>query len=137
MADLFSLSELASYLQVPEVDNATADLLLSLVTAEIRAYVGGSTYDALLDADLLAFKGIALEAAKRAYLNPSGLRSASIDDYSETFAAETITGVELLPGEQDRLDRYLGRSAGAFTIRAAGAPDCPTRYLSRYPHLTF
>lgn len=130
MADLFTRAELASYLQVAEVDNATTDLLLALVTAEIRQHVGGSTYDAMSPADLLAFKGIALEVAKRAYLNPSGARQRSyaIDDYqqSETLASETFGGVVLTESEQARIDRIIGRStSGAFTIRPAGRPDCP------------
>lgn len=139
MAELFTRAELGSYLQVPEVDNATTDLLLSLVTTEIRAYVGGATYDAMTDADRAVFKGIALEAVKRSYLNPSGLRSSSIDDYSETFATETFGGVDLTGAEQDRIDRLLGRSSGAFTIRPAGEPDCPPwvptrqRFPALYP----
>lgn len=131
MADLFTREELASYLQVPEVDNATSDLLLALVTTEIRWAVGASDYDAMIDADQLRFKGVALEAVKRCYLNPSGLRSASIDDYSETFATETFGGVELSEAEQARIDRILGRSAGGFTIRPAGESDCPP--WQRYP----
>lgn len=134
MADLFTREELASYLQIPEVDNATTDLLLALVTTEIRTAVGGSDYDAMVDADQLRFKGVALEAVKRCYLNPSGLRSASIDDYSETFATETFGGVELTEVERDRIDRILGRSSGAFTIRPAGEVDCPPwRYPQAFP----
>lgn len=131
MASLFTREELASYLQIPEVDNATSDLLLALVTTEIRSFIGGTTYDAMVDADQLRFKGVALEAVKRCYLNPSGLRSASIDDYSETFATETFGGVELSEAEQTRIDRILGRSTGAFTIRPAGESDCPP--WQRYP----
>lgn len=135
---LFELGELASYLQAPEVDNATAQLLLDLVTVEIRWYVGGDRYDAMTDADLLAFKGVALEAVKRAYLNPSGLRSSSIDDYAETFATETFAGVALTAAEQDRIDQLLGRSTGAFTIRPTGtAPDCLPRRTPGHYHFTF
>lgn len=141
MPDLFGLGELASYLQVPEVDNATADLLLDLVTAEIRAYVGGSTYDTLTDADLAAFKGIALEAARRSYLNPDGVRTASssIDDYQEskTYASETFGGIDLTDTERNRIDRILGRSGGAFTIRPAGVPDCPSWPSHRHHHAAY
>jgi hypothetical protein len=143
--DLFTRAELASYLQIPEVDNATADLLLALVTAEIRAHVGGVTYDALSDLDLLAFKGIALEVAKRCYLNPSGVRqqSSAIDDYQEslTYASETFGGVVLSDSEIARIDKILGRASGAFTVRAVAEPfrsprrhriwpeDCVTRVI--------
>lgn len=121
MPNLFELPELVSWLQVPEFDTATATLVRDLVTSEIRAHVGSSTYDALTD--LSPYKAIALAAAKRAVLNPSGLRSTQIDDYSETFATETLGDVELTEAEQNRIDRILGRAGGAFSIRPAGTPD--------------
>lgn len=125
MADLFTREELASYAQ-RDVDNATTDLLQVLVIVEIRDYVGESTYDAMSDAGRLRFKGIALEAVKRTLLNPEGVRQVSftIDDYSEalTYAKETFGGVELTTSEQSRIDRILGRSGGAFTIRPAAQP---------------
>lgn len=123
MADLFTRGEFASYAQLAEVDNATVDLYLSLVTAVIRAHVGPATYDALSELDLVSLKGVALEAAKRAYLNPSGLRSMQIDDYSETFATETFGGVALTDAEKAAVDAALGRpSSGAFTIRTPAEP---------------
>lgn len=126
LGGLFTRAELASYLQVAEVDNATSDLLLQLVTAEIRAHVGATTYDALSPTDLLRFKGIALEVAKRCYLNPSGVRQQahSIDDYQEsmTYASETFGGVVLSDSEMARIDAILGRSSGAFTVRPVAQP---------------
>lgn len=134
MAELFTNGELASYLQVPEVDNATADLLRGLVTTEIRQYAGTAVWDALADADKQAFKGLALEAVKRSFLNPSGLRSSSIDDYSETFATETFGGIDLTETECDRIDRILGRSGGAFTIRAPAQPFWSPRLRPSAPY---
>lgn len=134
-ADLFQLGEFVSYLQVPEFDTTTAQLARDLVTVEIRVYAGPATYDALTDTDRAAFKGIALAAAKRFVLNPEGVRqrSAQIDDYSEsvTYATETFGDVDLTDAEKDRIDRLLGRSAGAFTIRPAGQPDCAVPHLRR------
>ena len=130
MPDLFELPELVSYLQVPEFDAATATLARDLVTAEIRTYVGPSLYDAMTD--LSALKGVALAAAKRVVLNPSGLRSAQIDDYSETFATETFGDAELTESEQGRIDRALGRASGAFTVRPAGEPDRYARLSAFY-----
>lgn len=140
MADLFTRGELASYLQIPEVDDETVDLLLELVTAQIRLYAGPAVYDAMSDTDLLALKGIALEAAKRCYLNPSGLRqqSSAIDDYqeSQTFATETFGGVGLTESEQGLIDRVLGRSTAAFTIRAVAEPfRSPRRHPGLHPDL--
>lgn len=124
MPDLFELGELVSLMQVPEFDTATAELIRELVTIEIRLAVGPDTYDALTD--VTAFKGIALAAAKRAAMNPSGVRSRSrqIDDYSETdtYATETLTDVELTQSELARIDRIMGRSGGAFTVRQPAEP---------------
>jgi hypothetical protein len=124
VADLFTRYELSSYIQ-RDVDDATADLLLQLITIEISDYVGDAAYEAL-GSGQQKFKGIALEAVKRAYLNPDGVRQQShaIDDYqeSQTFATETFGGVELTSSEQARIDRIIGRAASAFTIRAIAEP---------------
>jgi hypothetical protein len=127
MTDLFSLEEFVSYLQVASFDTATATLARDLATTEIRLEVGPATYDAL--SDLTPFKAIALAVAKRSVINPGGLRSSGrqIDDYTEnnTYAPETLLDAELTQDERDRIDRILGRTAGAFTIRASGEPDVP------------
>lgn len=125
MPDLYSIPDFVSYLQVPQYDTYTATLVRDLVTAEIRREVGPAVYDAL--ADLTSFKGLALAVAKRAVLNPTGLRSQQrqVDDYSrtDTFATETLVDVELTEAERARIDRILGRSGGAFTVRPYGQPD--------------
>lgn len=132
--DLFELGELVSLMQLPEFDTATAELLRDLVRIEIRLAVGPATYDAMTD--VTAFKGIALAAAKRAARNPDGLRSKTrqIDDYSETdtFASETLVDVELTESERDRIDRIMGRSGGAFTIRPVGCAPCAPAPRIRY-----
>jgi hypothetical protein len=133
VADLFTHGELASYTQRSDLDTSTADLLLALVTTEIRGYVGETIYDAMTDAEQQRFKGIALEAVKRALLNPDGVRqfSTTIDDYSEsqTYATETFGGVEINETEQARIDRVLGRASGAFTVRAVAQPGYYPRRL--------
>lgn len=125
MPDLFTIPDLVSFLQVPEFDTYTATLVRRLVTAEIRREVGPATYDALTD--LSSFEGLALTVAKRAVLNPAGLRSVArqVDDYSrtDTYATETLGDVELTDAEKARIDRILGRNAGAFTVRPYGQPD--------------
>ena len=47
-------------------------------------------------------RAVALSAAARIYVNPEGLRSMSIDDYSETRAGadDDLAGVSLLKGER-------------------------------------
>lgn len=119
MADLFTLEELVAYMQVDEFDAFTATLARELATAKLRAAAGPVRYDALTDLSLL--KPIALDLAKRIVTNPSGLRSASIDDYSETFASETL-GSDLSRAEVAEVRRLTGRPS-AFTI----APAMPAR----------
>jgi hypothetical protein len=127
--DLFTIPEFVSYLQVSEFDTATATLARELATSEIRLAVGPATYDALVDPS--PFKAIALAAARRAVLNPSGLRSQAtqIDDYSEnnTYATESLGDAQLTDAERDRIAQIvallLGRSTGAFTIRPTGQAD--------------
>ena len=136
---LFELDEFAAYLQRAEFDTVTAAaaaLVRDLVTTEVRLHVGATVYDAMTDVERAQFKGIALEAAKRALLNPSGIRtkSRSIDDFteSETYTFETLGGVALTEAERDRIDQLLGRqSGGAFSIRPAGQPDCPPWVAAR------
>lgn len=60
MADqLVTRGELASFLQVSTVDNATADLLINLATAKVQAAAGQRLIDitdtALIDVDLFDF----------------------------------------------------------------------------------
>jgi hypothetical protein len=119
--DLFTNGEFASYLQVDDFDASTAVLARELATTEIRLEVGATRYDALTD--VTAFKRIALDLAKRSVTNPSGLRSTSIDDYSETYASESLAGGGLTQAEKDRIAEILGGS-GAFTIRAVAEPGC-------------
>jgi hypothetical protein len=125
--DLFTLPEFVSYLQVSEFDTATAALARELATAEIRYEVGAARYDALTDVS--AFKRIALDLAKRSVTNPSGLRSTSIDDYSETYATESLAGGGLTQAEKDRIAEILDGTSGAFTIRTVAEPG----YYGRHP----
>lgn len=121
MPELFTLEEFVSYLQIPEFDRATADLARDLATTEVRLAVGAQAFDAM--SDVSAFKAIALASAKRAVTNPSGLRSTSIDDYSETYATESLGEAYLTADELARIDRIVGRHSAAFTIRPYGRPD--------------
>lgn len=118
---LFTLEEFASYLQNPDIDQGAAGLARELATTEIRLAAGAAVYDAL--DDVSGFKAVALAVAKRVVLNPSGLRSTSIDDYSETYASESLAAAYLTDEERQRIDLVLGRSSTAFTIRPYGSPD--------------
>ena len=132
MADLFTLPEFVSYLQVPEFDTATATLARELATAAIRLQAGPAAYDALSEADLLSLKAVALAVARRVVTNPSGLRSVSIDDYSETYATESLAEAELTDYERELIARVVGVTSSAFTIRPTGQSDCPPPLPRRY-----
>jgi hypothetical protein len=128
---LFTLEELDAWAQT-DVSDATGELVRGLVTTAIRGYVGATTYDALTD--LTPLKLVALDLARRMVRNADGKRSTSrqIDDYTETdtYAAETLTSVDLTDDDRARIDLALGLTppAAAFTIRPAGTPDlCGTR----------
>ena len=56
---------------------------------------------------------VVLDLAQMSMTNPQGLRSESIDDYSRTFAAETIAGAQLTPEHKDALRPYR---VGAFSV---------------------
>lgn len=120
MPDIFTLEELVSYLQIPEFDTFTATLARELATTKIRYAAGARLYDALTD--LSPLRPIALDLAKRIVTNPEGLRSSSIDDYSETYATETI-GSDLTATEIAEVRRIAGRSSG-FSIRPQPPTQC-------------
>ncbi|GIF14791.1 fibronectin type III domain-containing protein [Actinoplanes teichomyceticus] len=123
---LFTLPELDAWVQT-EVQAATGQLVLELVTTEIRGYVGAARFDVL--PSLAPLKRVALDLARRMVRNAAGLRSTSrqIDDYTQTdtWATETLAAAELDDADRAAIDRALGddRPAGAFTIRPAGQRD--------------
>lgn len=57
---------------------------------------------------------VVCDLAQMSLTNPQGLRSESIDDYSRTFAAETIGGAQLTDQHKKDLRPYR---AGAFTVK--------------------
>ncbi|MCW2899704.1 MAG: putative phage protein [Streptosporangiaceae bacterium] len=56
---------------------------------------------------------IVLDLATLNMINPGGLRSETIDDYSRTFAAETIGGAQLSKDHKDALRPYR---VSAFSV---------------------
>ncbi|PWR08579.1 hypothetical protein DKT68_15290 [Micromonospora acroterricola] len=130
MPVLFELEQLASYMQTDGLDAASAALARDLAAALIRAEVGAARYDAL--SDLSPFLPVALEVARRVLLNPGGVRSEQVDDYSVTYATEFVGGAALTESEAARVRAAAGMaSSGAFTIRPA-APVQPVRCARRW-----
>lgn len=77
------------------------------------------SYTSGLDAVPDDVKDVVLSIAGRIYDNPTGVRSRSIDDYSEGMAGTDadLAGSSLLEGERRILDEYR-RKAGSTRIRS-------------------
>ena len=90
MADLFTLEELASYLQ-QNVDTASATLARSLATGLVKRAAGGHdfTADTTVPDEV---KAVALAVTGRIYGNPRGVTGENIGSYSYRVA-ETGTGL--------------------------------------------
>lgn len=126
MTLLATTTELAIYIQSPVVsdtNNATdmpndiAELLLTLASGLVLEVIATrAVYPETV-------KAIVLEAAARAYRNPGGHSSRSIDDSQESFNPSLAGGPVYLTGaEITRLRGLDGHAASAFTIRTL-APD--------------
>lgn len=61
-------------------------------------------------------RAVCLDLASMTVTNPSGLRSVAIDDYSRTFAAETLGGGTLSAAHKEMLTPYR-RRIGTVTLR--------------------
>jgi hypothetical protein len=123
MADIASLPELASFLQV-DLDTATANLLLlELAQGLITEIIGD------LDPWPVTAKAVALAAAGRAYRNPDGLKRETVGAVTSEYNAEEM-GVYLTPSELGRLQGHVtGRRGSMGTIRTlSGYPSMPCRY---------
>lgn len=112
---LYELTEFASYVQ-DDVDTPTAQLLLELVTGVIEE-VSGAPFDPVP----ATVKAIALEAAKRAYVNPKGLQSRTeaagpFNDTERWNAADS--GVYLTGRERAAIAAAANveSSSGVFSI---------------------
>jgi hypothetical protein len=81
VADLFELTELASYMQ-RDLDTSTATNARRIASGWLGSATGISEWSAPIPDDLWTW---ALELAEMAYGNPSGAASESIDDYATTF----------------------------------------------------
>jgi len=109
MADIATLSEFASFLQV-DVDTATANLvLLDLAQGQIVDEIG------VRDPWPATAKAIALSAAKRAYVNPEGVSSETMGGVSVSYADGNM-GVFLTDDERARLQRVGGGGSAAFSV---------------------
>lgn len=84
MADLFTIEDLASYLQIPTIDTETGIRVRRIATGWLMSATGVTSFTTVGD-DLWAW---AIELAAIAYYNPSGLSSESLDDHNVSYSAE-------------------------------------------------
>lgn len=109
MADIATLEEFASFLQV-DVDTATANLvLLDLAQGQIVDEIGTR------DPWPATAKAVALSAAKRAYVNPEGVSSETTGGTTSVYADGNM-GVFLTDDERARLQRAGGGGSAAFSV---------------------
>lgn len=109
MADIATLEEFASFLQV-DVDTATANLvLLDLAQGQIIDEIGAR------DPWPATAKAVALSAAKRAYVNPEGASTETVGGTSIAYADGNM-GVFLTDDERNRLQRVGRGGSDAFSV---------------------
>jgi hypothetical protein len=112
--DIITTTDLASYLREPNPDEAVLGLLVELANGIVTDAVG---------TDLTApypagVRAVTLEVAARAYRNPEGASSETIDDY--TFRRDGATasgGVYLTDTERTDLARLVGGRARVRSVR--------------------
>lgn len=104
MSILATPDDLGTFLGVPSIDAARAQLLLDLAEGEASAIVLPLPP---------AAKSVILTAAARAYANPEMVQSSSVGSVSASFGSG---GLYLLRNERRTLERMAGIGGGAFTI---------------------
>lgn len=83
MADIFELSDLPSWLQIPNVDIETATRVRRYANGWLMSATGLSSWPDPIPDDLWAW---AIELAGIAYRNPTALSSETVGDY--TYSAD-------------------------------------------------
>ena len=109
--DIILADELASYLRDDSLTGADLDLIVELANGVVSDALGPQAADYEPSARVRA---ITLEIAARAYRNPQGYSSETIDDYTYRRDADTRqAGVYLTASELDELQL----SAGALHVK--------------------
>lgn len=120
---IITSADLASYLREPNPDSAAISLYVELANGIVTEAFPGSVPSTAPT----RLKAITLEVAARAYRNPNGYSSETVDDY--TYRRDTDTraaGVYLTDGERAELTTISGggiRRAG--TIPMTSPLDIP------------
>ncbi len=112
--DIITTTDLASYLRESSLDEAAAGLYVDLANGLVTDAVG----EELVAPFPAVVRAVTLEAAARAYRNPEGASSESIDDY--TFRRDNGTasgGVYLTDDEVSRLARLAGGRPSVRSVK--------------------
>lgn len=117
MTTLFTAAELAAFLQRPVADDQY-DSVHGLVLDALQGEAGGR----ITDPPQTGVKSVAIAVAARALTNPSGLRSASAGEVSESYS-DAFAGITLTATELKRLRRAVGLSSGAGMLNIAPTDD--------------
>lgn len=104
MADLFEISEFASYMQ-QDVDTSSATVARRVASGWLKSATGLSDWSSPVDDQLF---GWGLELAAIAFRNPDGAASESVDDHQVTW---------------DRSRRRDILEAARIAYSTAGAPS--------------
>jgi hypothetical protein len=113
MANIITTTDLASYLRETALDTAAATLYVDLANGIVSEVLP----DVVLPAPARV-RAITLEVAARAYRNPNGYSSETIDDYTYRRDAETRqAGVYLTTSEREELHDFSGAAmTGAYSV---------------------
>lgn len=106
MADLFDLGDLASKLQVPEVDTASAELAAEWAEGQLEDVTGLTAWPDPVPKKL---KHWALDLAVIAYNNPTLVTDESVNDYRVSYE------------DRRRIESILARARSAYNT--AGQPQ--------------
>lgn len=122
---LFTDDELASYPGTEGISAETSMLLGDLAEARILAVIPEDVANGSL-----VVKGIALEMVARAFRNPGGFSSETVDDYTYRRDGSTRTAGVYLTGDERAelmaLNLDLPRSrARSVRLRSWSAPELP------------
>jgi hypothetical protein len=129
---LASIEDLEARLQggLAESDQARAQAVLEDASTLVRR-VAGSTWvedEALVDDVPDVVIVVTLAVAKRAFLNPDGIRQESLGTHSVTY--EGANGVFLTDDERDAIQAAVGAKPGLWTLRTTrGDFDLDDCYL--------
>ena len=122
---IISESELASYLQLPEIPPGKSDFLRQLVDDMVREDLGD------IDPVPARVRGIAVESMARSYRNPKGATAStkSIEDWTQTerWEAAGRAGAYLTDEERAiirsyRVDAPRPRRYGSIQLNVPGYP---------------